>query len=59
MVKVIFRELEKDDPIYSSGPLFSSQNSKIVQGKSSKPTPTPTDGQSMNNLTMPTEQSED
>ena len=59
MGKIIFKELEKDDPIYSSGPLFSSQNSRTVQGKSSKPTPTPTDGQSMKDLTMPTEQSED
>ena len=58
MGKIIFRESSKDDPIYSSGPVFSSQNSRTVQEKSSKPTPTPTDGQSTSDSMTSTEQSE-
>ena len=58
MVKVHLQRIEKDDPIYSKGH-SSHRRTQNRAREVEQPTPTPTDGQSMNNLTMPTEQSED
>ena len=46
MGKIIFKELDENDPLFSGKVTFSSHNSKTVEKKSNKTAQAPSDEQS-------------